>query len=189
MSRVVLHLVCAVHVGAALIHNQLCLFCRQRLDGFHVEMVAVFVGHEEIVGLGHGGVVNHFVAKLGYRVNLNLLAVVLNAYAGMNERMELHGLSALGLEYIHLVGFCRHRLSGLLPGQDATLQVHALVTLGGQLFGGISRAAAAAAIDGNLLFCRNGSFDLCDEAVLPLVYIDGTINVTFGIFCGSTHIQ
>ena len=90
----------AIHVGTALVGNKAGLIACQHLDGIFVEVVKVFVGHQEVVSLRHRGIVNHLVSQLRHRVNLNLFAVILNADAGMHERMERHGLAAFGVEHI-----------------------------------------------------------------------------------------
>ena len=69
----------------------------------------------------------------------------------MYEGMELHGLPALGLEYVHLVVLCRDGFPRLLPSQNAAFQVDTLIAFGCQFPCRIGRAATTAAIDGNLL--------------------------------------
>ena len=101
-------------------------------------MVAMLMGHKDIVGLGHCRKIYHSVPQLGHRVNLNLLAIILHTDAGMNEGMELHRLSTLGLEHINLIAISRHNLSCLFPGEDATFQVHALITFSSQFACSIS---------------------------------------------------
>ena len=110
------HFARAVHVSTALIGNESRLGACQRLDGLLVEVVAVLVGYKQIVGLWHGGIVYHLIAQLRHGINLNLLSVILDADAGMNEGMEHHFLPALGLEHVGFViclaTGCRQSQSG-----------------------------------------------------------------------------
>ena len=48
----------AKHLGAALVSNQLSVVSRQLVDGRGVKMVVVFVGDEDVIRFGHGGVVD-----------------------------------------------------------------------------------------------------------------------------------
>ena len=105
---------------------------RQHAEGGLVEVVAMLVGHEDVVGLGHRGIVDGAVAQLRHRVDLYLLVVADHADAGVHQGIELQRLAALGLEDVHLVVVRRHGPSGLSPGHDAPLQVDAPVALGSQ---------------------------------------------------------
>ena len=69
----VLHrLTCAIHLHTSSIHDELGFCVRQRLDGFLVEVVTMFMGHKQVVSLRHGRIVNRLVAHFHHRVNLNL---------------------------------------------------------------------------------------------------------------------
>ena len=122
------HLARTIYVGTTLAGDESCLITCQQLDGILVEVVKVLMSHQEIVGLGHGGIVNCLVAQLRHGINLNLFAVILNADASMYQGMELRGLAAFRLEYVHLVGVCCDRHSCFFPRNNATFEVHTLIT-------------------------------------------------------------
>ena len=59
--------------------------------------------YENIVSLRHRAIIYHLVAKLSHWVNLYLLAIKFDTDTGMNQGMELHRLTTLGLEHVHFV--------------------------------------------------------------------------------------
>ena len=73
-------------------------------------MVAVFVGDEDVVSFRHGGIVDGSVPQLGHGVDFNLVAIELDADAGVHESVELDLLSAFCLEDVGFVGLCRSLL-------------------------------------------------------------------------------
>ena len=182
-------LTAAVHLGAALVHNELCRLGRQRAEGGLVEVVAVLVGDEEVVGLGHRGVVYGLVAKLRHGVNHDLAAVVVDADAGVDEGVELDRLAALGLEHIDFVSVGGHGLLCSFPRHDASLEVYASEAFGRQPIGGAGRAASAAAVDGDGLVGRQCGLCLLDEIVLTLVDVDGSGDVSLLKLAGRAHVE
>ena len=105
LAVAVLHgLACTEHVGTALVGDKSRLGTAEGGEGTLVEVVAMLMGDEDIVGLWHGRIVDDFLSHLADRVNLYFLAVVLDADAGMDEAVELEFLAAGGAEHIDGVG-------------------------------------------------------------------------------------
>ena len=52
-------------VGAALVGDDMGVLAFQQFDGRRVKMVEMFVGDEDIIRFGHGGIVDGFIAKFG----------------------------------------------------------------------------------------------------------------------------
>ena len=122
------HLSEAKHVGTSLVGYELRLFVRQLLDCIRVEMVAMLVSEEDIVGLWHGGIVYGFTTLPRNGVDLDLLPIVFNPYAGMHQGMKLKGFAALSLKSINLVKIIGDGFSILLPCQDTPFEVNTLKT-------------------------------------------------------------
>ena len=96
------HFALAELVGAALVGNEARLLIGEQPDGLGVEVVAMLVGDEDVVGLGQGGKVDGTLAQLAHGVDLDFLAVVFDADAAVHEGVETDGLAALGLEDVNL---------------------------------------------------------------------------------------
>ena len=94
----------AVELNTAVVGDEIGLRMAQQANGLRVEVVAVLVGHQDGVGLGHRRVVDRAVAQLCHGVDVDLPSVVLNTDAGVDEGMEGHGPSAGGGEYVRLKG-------------------------------------------------------------------------------------
>ena len=56
------HLTSSVHLHTTLVHNELRALIRQNLDSLLIEVVAMLMGDEQIVGLGHCGIVDRTVS-------------------------------------------------------------------------------------------------------------------------------
>ncbi len=102
----------------------------------------------------------------------------------MHQSVDLHQLAALGDEDVGLHRRCR--LAGLLPGEDASVEVIHRAAVGYQLFSGLEATASAAAVDGNLSF---DVFNAFGEVVSLHIDILRSCEVPFGIFLGGAHID
>ena len=95
----------AVKFDAAWIHDQAGLFFGKGVNGGSIVVVVVFVGNEDVVGLGQTAVVHRAFAQLRARVDLKLEAVVFNADAGMHQGVHPNGFAARSLKFVELVGW------------------------------------------------------------------------------------
>ena len=158
-------------------------------DGSLVEMIAVLVGDEDVVGLGHRGVVDDAVAHLTHGVDEYLPAVEDDAHAGVYEGVEAYHLSAGGEEDVGLVGIGDDWHIALPPSDDATLEVDDLESLCSKLLGSVGRSAPGAAIDGDGLGGWEEGFGLVGEGVVLYVEVDGIGEVPLGILVGGAHVE
>ena len=142
------HLSITNHFRATRIGDELGFVISECGYGFLVEVVAVFVGYEDVVSLRHRGVISSTVAKFADGINLNFLSIINNADAGMHQGIELDGLAALGEEGVNLRIVGSHFLSCFLPGEDASFKICHLETVLNKDVGGGYRATSTAAIDG-----------------------------------------
>ena len=62
------------------------------------------MGYKDVIGLRHGCIVDRTIAQLRHRINLYLLAIVLNTDTRVHQRMKLNGFSTRGGKLIYLVG-------------------------------------------------------------------------------------
>ena len=93
----------AEHFGAALVGNELGVFVGKQFDGFFVKVIMMFMGDEDIIRFGHGGIVDGLLSQLCHGVDLDVFALVFNAHGGMDQSMDLDGLPVFGGEAIDFV--------------------------------------------------------------------------------------
>ena len=187
----ILHrLTVACHAGTPLIGDEACLAACQRLDSLLVEVVAMLVGDKDVVGLGHGCVVDGLAAQLPHGVNHQFTAVVLHTDAGMDKGVEPDRPPALGLELVHLVGVSRrHRPLRILPRSDAAQKIDHLVAFRSQLRGCTGRPSAAFAVDGYGLVLGQCGLGSLHEVILLDVDVHGSADVVFLILLGRSHVH
>ena len=142
----------------------------------YLNLVPVAAAHifQYAFGTGLHAVVQHGIVERGKILNSE------NSALGLNRLLSVHVSS------LWLIG---NRHSGFSPGDDAALQVHTFISSLSQPFGGIGRAAAAAAVKGYLPVSRHGSFHFLHEITLFLVYQDCSLNMPFSILGCSPHVQ
>ena len=143
-------------------------------------MVAVLVGYKKIVGLRHRGVVDGAVAEFPNGVDHDFLTIVVDANAGMNERVELDGFPALCLEHVNLIGVACDGHTCFFPGENAALQIDDVETSRCELVSCIHGAASASAIDGHTLAGVESFFGGFDEVARFDIHIQDAFDVSFG---------
>ena len=94
----------AKHLGAALVGDELGAVAGELMDGGGVQVVEVFMRHEDVVRLGHGGIVDGLFAQFRHRVDHDHLVVIVNSEGRVDQGVELDGLAALGGEGVGFVG-------------------------------------------------------------------------------------
>ena len=97
----------------SLVHVYGCGRCAYLVDGFAIEVILVFVGDEDDVCLGEGGIVSLWFQPHANGVHLNFHTVVVDFHTGVLDARDGYFLSAFGGKLVHL-------LSGTTPKRCQT---------------------------------------------------------------------
>ena len=108
------------HISTTFVGDETSLLFADLFNGALVEMVAVFMGNEDIIGFRHRCVVDRPLSEFTHGVYLNLLSFIDDSDASVRQRIEFDGLTALCLEHIHFrCVLCRRHLF-LFPCENTT---------------------------------------------------------------------
>lgn len=189
------HRAIAQHLGAALVGNQLGVVACQHFNSCRVEVVEMLMGDEEVVCLGHGGVVDGFLPQFRHGIDHDFLAVVFDADAGVHQGVKLDRLAALGGEAVDFVGvvfpwvLCHDEHPRLHPGLDAAFEVDDLEAFVQELVGGDDRPHPAAAIHGHRLVGGQGRLRLLGETALFDIDVEGVRQMSLIELLGGSHVE
>ena len=81
-------------------------------------MVKVFMGDENEVGLGEGGIINDLIVVFAHGIDFNLFSIELNPDAGMSQRMDPDSFPVGSEKGVGLVSVVR--CLGLSTGSQQT---------------------------------------------------------------------
>ena len=173
--------------AAGLIEDQPGTLRGKDVDGGGLEMVLVFVRHQDDIGLGKLHRVVRMLAVLAHRVDLDGQAFVGDFQRAVLDEGDPHRFAAVGPEGFHLI--FRDALSGLGPAQEAAPEVIHGESRFLESGRGRRTPLAAPAVCQHRTGGIQQRLRLVDEAVALPVDVQGAGKMVPGKFVGRTDVH